>query len=167
LGYGLGNWGGWGYGGWGGNTYIDNSNSGSSENSTPLAEEESGNNQPNESNLADNENQNTPPSRLPVDVWPELGVSTFNGHNGNQSGLVVVKVAPNSPAAKAGVAVGDVITKFNGEPTPDDAALEAQLETAQGSFDLAIVNAQTDEKSDISGTLAPKGEEQPAGANPG
>jgi len=50
-------------------------------------------------------------------------------HLDNASGAVVTQVEPNSPAAKAGLKVGDVITELNGKPVSD--AGELQVEVGQ------------------------------------
>lgn len=149
LGYAAG-WG-WGGGGWGGgNTYIDNS--GNTASDTPdsaantaasVADDNS-----NDNNVAANG-----PEQYPVDVWPELGVSTYSGEYGQSKGLVIVRVMPHSAADRAGLVPGDVILSFNGKPTPDDEALEAILDSAKGDFNLSVWDARTGRKSVITGQL--------------
>ncbi|MFL6111516.1 MAG: S1C family serine protease [Catenulispora sp.] len=43
--------------------------------------------------------------------------------DGNPVGVGIAELEPGSPAGKAGLAVGDVITAVNGTPTPDTTAL--------------------------------------------
>src|SRR5207244_1559319 len=93
------------------------------------------------------------PNRLPVDVWPELGISTFSGHKDDQRGLVVVRVKPGSVAQKSGLMAGDVILTMNGQPTPNDESLEDLLESTHGNFDLAVVDANTGKERTLSGEL--------------
>jgi serine protease Do len=48
-------------------------------------------------------------------------------HVNNASGAVVTQVESESPAAKAGVKVGDVITELNGEPINDAGQLQVEV----------------------------------------
>ena len=48
------------------------------------------------------------------------------------SGLVVVEVAPDSPAAEAGVAAGDVILEVNRKPIQGIAEFQKQLKNGSG-----------------------------------
>jgi PDZ domain len=162
TGYGLGNWGGWGAGYAGGDAIIENPSDNSESSSemadnleTPTDAVADGSVESNAKTTAANG-----PKRLPVDNWPELGISTFSGHNGDQRGLVVVKVKEGSVADKAGLVAGDVILNLDGQPTPDDEALETLLETAKGEFKLQVCDAQSGEKRTLSGNL---GAAEPAG----
>jgi putative serine protease PepD len=58
-----------------------------------------------------------------------LGVSvqTVAGADGQPAGVGIAAVTPGGAAAKAGLAVGDVITAVNGTATPDTEALAAVL----------------------------------------
>jgi serine protease Do len=58
------------------------------------------------------------------DVTPEN--ATFF-HLANASGALVSQVDPNSPAAKAGVKVGDVITELNGKKMESSGQLQAAI----------------------------------------
>ena len=54
-------------------------------------------------------------------------VSTVVGADGTPAGTGVAAVTSGGPAAKAGIAAGDVITAINGTPTPDAQALAQVL----------------------------------------
>lgn len=56
-------------------------------------------------------------------------------------GLVAVQVVPGSPAAKAGIKVGDVITSFNGTPTINPGSLRSQvaLSAIGKEYDLVLI----------------------------
>ena len=58
-----------------------------------------------------------------------LGVSlaSSTGFEGDASGAVVEGVSPSSPAAKAGLGSGDVITAMAGRPVRTAAALRALI----------------------------------------
>jgi S1-C subfamily serine protease len=56
-----------------------------------------------------------------------VGVSTVVGADGAPAGVGVVSVTKGGPAAKAGIAAGDVITAVNGTPTPDAQSLAGVL----------------------------------------
>jgi serine protease Do len=53
---------------------------------------------------------------LPQELTPDMA-KEFNMANGH--GVLIAQVTPDSPAAKAGLKVGDVITAINGNPVED------------------------------------------------
>ena len=61
----------------------------------------------------------------------------------------------NSLAYKAGIRPGDVILKLDGQPTPDDEALEKILDSAKGNFKLSVWDARTGRTRRITGALDP------------
>ena len=48
-------------------------------------------------------------------------------HVNNASGAVITQVEPNSPGAKAGLKVGDVITELNGKAVSDAGELQVEV----------------------------------------
>ncbi|HTQ38708.1 MAG TPA: PDZ domain-containing protein [Pirellulales bacterium] len=140
-------------GGWGGNTYIDNGTPvATNDNSTPASDNANGI----DNNIASGNNSNQvadSSQKYPVDVWPELGISTYSGEYNNTRGLVVVNVTPESAAEKAGLAPGDVILNFDGKATPDEEALDSILDSAHGGFKLLVMDAHTGNTSVINGSL--------------
>ncbi len=162
AGYGLGyaGWGGWGYNG--GDTYVDNSTTVNPV-SNESGDDDSSSNDDSSDDSADNSpetitNQYAAASpnstnNFPVDDWPELGVATYSGQYGASQGQVVVRVVPNSAAAKAGVVPGDVILSLNGQPTPSADSLDTILDAANGRFEAEVWDARTGRTSTISGQL--------------
>jgi hypothetical protein len=150
--YGGNYWGG-GYGGYGGgDTYVDNSsNSTPSDAGTQNPANTSTDPAANQANQQPGENANA--NGFAVDDWPELGVVTYAGEYGKVQGMVVVRVVPNSSAAKAGIVPGDVILKLNNQPTPNADTLETALDAAKGNFEATVWDVRTGRTSNISGAL--------------
>jgi serine protease Do len=59
-------------------------------------------------------------------------------HVNNANGAVVTQVEPDSPGAKAGMKVGDVITEINGKPVSDAGALQVEVGQQQPGTTLHI-----------------------------
>ncbi len=158
------------WGGEGGNTYVENGSpvaadnapaAGTVDNNTLANVADDGNAETN--NTAQNANQS---EKYAVDVWPELGISTYSGEHDGTKGLVVVNIKPGSVAEKAGLAAGDVILKFDGQPTPDEAAMDSLLDSAQGNFKLVVLDAKLGGRNVINGTLD-SGNDSPDDKNSG
>jgi S1-C subfamily serine protease len=60
--------------------------------------------------------------------WPSLGVSTRAGDHGRRQ---VIDVERGSPAARAGLAIGDVLLSIDGTPVGDREALNRALAGCQ------------------------------------
>jgi serine protease Do len=58
-------------------------------------------------------------------VTPEMAGSF--GLSGEPRGALVADIAPNSPAAPAGLAIGDIILELNGHPVPDSRDLSLKI----------------------------------------
>jgi serine protease DegS len=94
---------------------------------------------------------------LGVSVEP---IGLFDARNQPREALAVVNVSPGSPAAKAGVRVGDIITYIDGEPVRDGHAtmhriarlrpgdaVDISLRRAQQSLELQAVVGVMNESS--------------------
>ncbi len=82
---------------------------------------------------------------LPQELTPDMA-KEFNMTNGH--GVLIAQVTPDSPAAKAGLKVGDVITSINGNPVED-----------VNSFRLVVAGFAPGTKIDLKG--------EPRRQNPG
>jgi S1-C subfamily serine protease len=78
-----------------------------------------------------------------VGLTPELKQNINSDPNSGLSvdedrGVLVVKVMPNSPAAKAGIRAGDVIQKLNGEAVADAGSVQKVVENSQVGGDVRM-----------------------------
>jgi len=80
-----------------------------------------------------------------VNLTPELKESINSNANSGLNvdqdrGILVVRVMPNSPAAKAGLRPGDVIKQINGKSVTDAASLQQVVENSNlgSSLELAL-----------------------------
>jgi serine protease Do len=69
------------------------------------------------------------------DVTPE---EAHFFHVNNASGAVITQVEPNSPGAKAGLKVGDVVTELNGKPVADAGELQVEVGEQQPGTTLHL-----------------------------
>jgi len=87
---------------------------------------------------------------------PQLGITIFPGHMARRmrravglpeaEGLLIRDVAEDSPAARAGLASGDLIVAAAGQPVRSVDDLSAALRAASGTLELNVLRG-TDERS--------------------
>ncbi|MBW4563732.1 MAG: trypsin-like peptidase domain-containing protein [Mojavia pulchra JT2-VF2] len=78
-----------------------------------------------------------------VGLTPELKQNINSDPNSGLSvdedrGVLVVRVMPNSPAAKAGLRAGDVIQKLNGQPVTDASSIQRAVDNSQVGGDVRL-----------------------------
>jgi len=74
---------------------------------------------------------------------PSLGISAERVSLGLRSALKVTSVEPDSPAAVAGLEVGDVLVKANGVPLTEPEQLVSALRKSDGILTLAVRDVRT------------------------
>jgi serine protease Do len=75
----------------------------------------------------------------------------------NASGAVVTQVEPNSPGAKAGLKVGDVITELNGKAVSDAGELQVEVGQKQPGTTLHLKALRDGNSVDVPVTLEAMG----------
>ncbi|MEH1941056.1 MAG: HhoA/HhoB/HtrA family serine endopeptidase [Nostoc sp.] len=75
----------------------------------------------------------TPQLKQNINSDPNSGLSV-----NEDKGVLVVKVVPNSPAAKAGIRAGDVIQKLGGQAVTDASSVQKAVENSQVGGDLRM-----------------------------
>jgi serine protease Do len=78
-------------------------------------------------------------------------------HVNNASGAVVTQVEPESPGAKAGLKVGDVITELNGKAVSDAGALQVEVGEKQPGTTLHLKALRDGKSVDVPVTLEAMG----------
>ncbi len=91
-------------------------------------------------------------------------------HVNNASGAVITQVEPNSPGAKAGLKVGDVITELNGKAVSDAGELQVEVGEKQPGTTLHLKALRDGNSVDVPVTLEAMGksdnDNQSADASP-
>jgi serine protease Do len=94
------------------------------------------------------------------DVNPDLA-KAFNVP-GNE-GVVITRVDPNTPAEKAGLKEGDVVTKVNGEPVQDTAAMRLKIASMAPGTSVNLHVIRSGKPMDLAVTLAERPSEEALG----
>jgi len=95
--------------------------------------------------------------RAPSFFRPSLGLTAIDV--ADVAGAVVIGVDTNGPAAKAGIAAGDVILKANAQVVGDVAALNALLATRKTDEELTLElkdRAGAPKRADVKVSMAPR-----------
>ncbi|MEH2060739.1 MAG: HhoA/HhoB/HtrA family serine endopeptidase [Nostoc sp.] len=86
----------------------------------------------------------TPQLKQTINSDPNSGLSVDE-----DKGVLVVKVVPNSPAAKAGIRAGDVIQKLGGQAVTDASSVQKVVESSQVGGDLRMELRRNGQNLDI------------------
>jgi S1-C subfamily serine protease len=91
---------------------------------------------------------------LGVTVQPlNDGMAKAFGLTGPPRGALVGDVAPDSPAARSGLAKGDIILELNGEPVTDSRALSLKISALSPSTTVRLKISREGREREISVTL--------------
>jgi serine protease Do len=81
-------------------------------------------------------------------------------HVNNASGAVITQVEPDSPGAKAGLKVGDVITELNGKSVSDAGELQVEVGQNQPGSTLHLKALRDGKSVDVAVTLEAMGKSE-------
>lgn len=89
---------------------------------------------------------------------PQIGVSANDVSGIGQRGAQIVRVTAGSPAADAGLQVGDVITSVNGEPVGSTESLVALVRAGQVGkpMELSVLRGSSTRTITVTPTAAPR-----------
>jgi serine protease DegS len=96
-------------------------------------------------------------STVPVEAPPELAALFGDGRS---TALLVAGVEAESPAAKAGLRVGDILVSLGGRPIAEPADLMTALDVARPGSDLPIVILRSGEKKELAAKPRDAGREE-------
>jgi Do/DeqQ family serine protease len=101
-----------------------------------------------------------------VTLSPELKQEINSNPNSgltvnDDKGVLVIRVMPNSPAAKAGLRAGDVIKKINGTPTLEASTVQQVVEKGQVGSKLSVELGRNGQNLTVAVQPAPFPAEQP------
>jgi S1-C subfamily serine protease len=82
---------------------------------------------------------------------------------GVKAGVLVAGVMPDSPAAKAGLKAGDVITGVNGKPVASPRELVMALPTDDAAHEVTLTVVREKKETTFKATLQPESS-KPAGS---
>ena len=89
---------------------------------------------------------------MPQEITPDMA-KAFNLPE-NQRGIAIASVSPGTPASKAGLQTGDVITALNGKPTEDVNNFRLQVASFSPGTKITLSVLRDGHKQDVDLTLA-------------
>lgn len=113
------------------------------------------------------------PALMGIEINPlNRGLARSLGLDPKTQGVVVLNVGPNTPADRAGLKVGDIITSYDGEPVNSRKALQYLVQTSDvgKSYNMTYIRDGKEHQTkvspepyeDVAKVLIPEGSEGPA-----